>query len=1275
MADETLTQLYTGAAWPNGYSVSNLMLLMDVTDLSMANTGTDKGITVANWLNQYFHAGQNITLASGPTGLTITSTVVAGVSSVFGRTGAILAIAGDYTVAQITGAAPLDSPVFTGNPTAPTATLGTSTAQIATTAFVQNSLPVVAVASVFGRTGAVGANAGDYIVNQVTGAAPISSPTFTGIPAAPTAIAGTSTTQLATTAFVTTAVAGVTIPVSSVFGRTGVVIAASGDYAVGQVTGAAPLASPTFTGVPAGPTATAGTSTTQLATTAFVSAAVAASPVLSVFGRTGAITATNGDYTVGQITGAASLVSPTFVGTPVGPTATPGTSTTQLATTAFVAAAVIAGVPVTSVFGRTGAIVPTGGDYSVGQITGAAPLASPALTGIPIAPTALVGTSTTQLATTAFVAAAIPSIPVTAVFGRTGAITATSGDYAVGQVTGAAPLASPTFTGVPAGPTATAGTNTTQLATTAFVATAIGGVGSVLSVFGRTGTVVASTGDYAVGQITGAAPLASPALTGTPTAPTATAGTNTTQIATTEFVETAIGGSGVVVSVFGRTGAVTATSGDYAVGQITGAAALASPSFTGVPTAPTATFGTNTTQLATTAFVAGAVAAGTGAITSVFGRVGVVIAASGDYAVAQVTGAASLASPTFTGAPSAPTATAGTNSTQLATTAFVATAVAAGGAVASVFGRTGAVVSTTGDYTVAQVTGAAPLASPTFTGTVTLPAGTVSLAQQANFPAARLMGNPTGSAAAPSAISLGTNLSFAGSVLNATGGGGGMTNPMTTLGDVIYEDSTPTAVRLAGNTTSTNKFLTQTGTGVVSAAPAWNIIAVGDIPALPASKITSGQIPVAQGGTGLGTLTANAVVLGNGTSTPGFATVGTAGRVLTDNGSGIMPSFAALPASMNNPMSVIGDLIYGTTSATFSTPGRLPIGSTNNVLTVASGLPSWAPINASNITTGVLPVAQHPTTGLKIDQSTSLMTLDTDGATITFNLALSNWHRVTLGGNRNLAVSGGTNGQDFTIVLDQDGVGNRVVSWFGGITWLSAPYFPVLGTAVGHTDIFRFKQTAIATYLGWQETGVTVPVGAYQGGTGLTSIAANAVLLGNGTGALQAATVGNNGYVLTDNGSGGIPTFKAPVTGTYVYASLPNPTSYAITTVYNNVGLSITLPRAGTYLISGLQRCQFFLNGAIGTDAFINSLVYDSTNAVIVPGTIALLLYSTLQVSSYGIPFVGFGSVPPVFYTVSGATTLQLQAKYTNEGVSAITGCYIKSDNNGLTSLMAIQVL
>jgi microcystin-dependent protein len=45
-------------------------------------------------------------------------------------------------VVQGSGIAPLTSPAFTGVPTAPTAAIGTSTTQLATTAFVQNSIPV-----------------------------------------------------------------------------------------------------------------------------------------------------------------------------------------------------------------------------------------------------------------------------------------------------------------------------------------------------------------------------------------------------------------------------------------------------------------------------------------------------------------------------------------------------------------------------------------------------------------------------------------------------------------------------------------------------------------------------------------------------------------------------------------------------------------------------------------------------------------------------------------------------------------------------------------------------------------------------------------------------------------------------------------------------------------------------------------------------------------------------------------------------------------------------
>lgn len=88
-----------------------------------------------------------------------------------------------------------------------------------------------------------------------------------------------------------------------------------------------------------------------------------------------------------------------------------------------------------------------------------------------------------------------------------------------------------------------------------------------------------------------------------------------------------------------------------------------------------------------------------------------------------------------------------------------------------------------------------------------------------------------------SAATLGSGLSYSTGTLTATG----LSNPMTTLGDLIYENATPAAARLAGNTTTAKQFLTQTGTGSASAVPAWGAIAASDIPFLGTSANLTGQ--------------------------------------------------------------------------------------------------------------------------------------------------------------------------------------------------------------------------------------------------------------------------------------------------------------------------------------------------------------------------------------------------------------------------------------------------
>jgi hypothetical protein len=59
---------------------------------------------------------------------------------------------------------------------------------------------------------------------------------------------------------------------------------------------------------------------------------------------------------------------------------------------------------------------------------------------------------------------------------------------------------------------------------------------------------------------------------------------------------------------------------------------------------------------------------------------------------------------------------------------------------------------------------------------------------------------------------------------------GGFTNPMTTIGDIIYGGASGVATRLAGNTTTARQFYTSTGTGSAAQAPTLGVLVTGDIP-------------------------------------------------------------------------------------------------------------------------------------------------------------------------------------------------------------------------------------------------------------------------------------------------------------------------------------------------------------------------------------------------------------------------------------------------------------
>ncbi len=168
-------------------------------------------------------------------------------------------------------------------------------------------------------------------------------------------------------------------------------------------------------------------------------------------------------------------------------------------------------------------------------------------------------------------------------------------------------------TGTATASTASAGTNTTQLATTEFVTSAVaagggggggGGGGSLLTL---TDTNISSIGDGEIIVYDNATSKYINKTLAEVVGVTASAGTNTTQLATTEFVTSAISGfsSNTTLNDLTDTNITSISDGEiitydnssskYINSTLAeaGIATLASPAFTGNPTAPTPTANTH----------------------------------------------------------------------------------------------------------------------------------------------------------------------------------------------------------------------------------------------------------------------------------------------------------------------------------------------------------------------------------------------------------------------------------------------------------------------------------------------------------------------------------------------------------------------------------------------------------------------------------------------------------------------------------------------------------
>ena len=687
------------------------------------------------------------------------------------------------------------------------------------------------------------------------------------------------------------------------------------------------------------------------------------------------------------------------------------------------------------------------------------------------------------------------------------------------------------------------------------------------------------------------ATTASPSFTGTPTAPTAAAGTNTTQLATTAFVTSAISTvnassiSGTVAVANGGTGVTTSTGSGNVV--LSTSPTLVTPNLG----TPSTLVGTNISGTAAN-LTAGNVTTNanlTGDVTSVGNTT--TLAASG---VVSGTYGSSTAIPTFTVDSKGRLTSASTTSITAGVNTLTYTN-------ASSYANGGTISGTTLTLAAADATNPGLISTgtqtivgaKTFSGGVTTPI--YASTPQALTSGSTITWNPANGLNASVTLNQNSTLSF--STTPSTGSYGTLVVTQGSGNNTLTLPTITNVTNKVWGSTSTSTIALSTGAGAVDivnfyydgTSCYWNVgQGYGQISSSSLANLATGvtgTLPVANGGTGVTTLTG--LVKGNGTNVMTAAVAGTdyqAPLTLTTTGTGA----ATLSGTTLNIPTV------ATTVNASSISGTVAVANGGTGVTTSTGSGS---VVLSTSPTLVTPNLGTPSTLVGTNISGTAANLTAGNVTTNANLT---GDVTSVGNATTLSASGvvsGTYGSSTaipTFTVDSKGritvaSNTSITAGVNTLTYTTASSYANGGTISGTTLTLA---AANETNPGLISTGAQTIAGAKTFNGNLSAATVTTPIYASTPQALTS------GSTISWNPANGL---NANVTlnqnSTLSFSSTPASGSYGTLVITQDAtgGRTITLPSTDNKVLGSTSTTSIALSTAGGSKDILN-FYYDGTN-------------------------------------------------------------------------------